>query len=113
MSEAATNEPIQVLRTPVDLEYLYSAGQSASRILRGIEQGKILGQKCPVDGRVYFPSRGSCPQHSVAFGDETVELPDKGTVVTCDPPRARVSSSCPGSYSLWARSFSSLGENRR
>ena len=80
MSEA--KEPIEILRTPVELDYTFSAGQSASRFLRGIAEGKLLGQKCPVDGRVYFPSRGSCPQHGVPFAGAVVELPDKGTVVT-------------------------------
>src|SRR5262249_52339691 len=50
--------------------------------LRGIAQGKLLGQRCPVDGRVYFPSRGSCPQHGVPFPADLVELSDKGTIVT-------------------------------
>ena len=81
MSEQA-NEPVELVRTPVELDYQYTAGVSASRFLRAIEQGKLLGQRCPVDGRVYFPSRGACPQHAVPFGDETVELPDKGTIVT-------------------------------
>jgi hypothetical protein len=76
------NGPIEILRTPISLDYDYSAGQSASRFLRAIAQGKLMGQRCPVDGRVYFPSRGSCPQHGVTFGDEAVELPDKGTIVT-------------------------------
>lgn len=76
------NEPIEMLRIPVAMEYSYSAGQSASRFLRAMKEGKLLGQRCPVSGRVYFPSRGSSPAHSVAFGDEVVELPDKGTVVT-------------------------------
>jgi hypothetical protein len=80
MSEAP--EPIEILRTPVELEYTFSAGQSASRFLRGMAEGKLLGQKCPVDGRVYFPSRGSCPQHGMPFTGETVELTDKGTLVT-------------------------------
>ncbi len=80
MSEA--KEPIELLRTPVELAYTYSAGQSASRFLRGIAEGKLLGQKCPVDGRVYFPSRGSCPQHGMPFTGETVELTDEGTLVT-------------------------------
>jgi hypothetical protein len=80
MSEAP--EPIELIRTPVELEYTYSAGQSASRFLRAMAEGKLLGQKCPVDGRVYFPSRGSCPQHGVPFAGDVVELPDKGTVVT-------------------------------
>ena len=80
--EANGSDEITLLRIPIVLDYDYSAGESASRFLRGIEQGKLLGQRCPVDGRVYFPSRGSCPQHAVTFGDETVELSDKGTIVT-------------------------------
>jgi hypothetical protein len=80
MSEAT--EPIELIRIPVELEYTYSAGQSASRFLRGMAEGKLLGQKCPVDGRVYFPTRGSCPQHGVPFPGQTVELTDRGTLVT-------------------------------
>ncbi len=75
-------EPVTLIRTPVSLSYAYSAGQSASRLLRAIAKGKLLGQRCPVCGRVYFPSRGACPQHGVTFGEEVVELSDKGTVVT-------------------------------
>jgi hypothetical protein len=81
MSEPQS-ETVEILRCPVKLEYLYSAGQSASRFLRAIAQGKLLGQRCPVDGRVYFPTRGSCPQHGVLMSGEPVELPDTGTVVT-------------------------------
>ena len=77
-----STEPIELLRTPVELEYTFSAGQSASRFLRGIAEGKLLGQRCPVDGRVYFPSRGACPQHGVPFGTDVVELSDTGTAVT-------------------------------
>ena len=62
MSEA--KEPIELLRTPVELEYTFSAGHSASRFLRGIAAGQLLGQKCPVDGRVSFPPRGSCPRRA-------------------------------------------------
>ena len=74
--------PIEVLRTPVELQYTYSAGQSASRFLRAIAEGRLIGQRCPVDGRVYFPSRGSCPQHGVPVDPEPIELVDRGTVVT-------------------------------
>jgi hypothetical protein len=80
MSE--TKEPLELLRIPIELDYTFSAGQSASRFLRGIAEGKLLGQKCPVDGRVYFPSRGACPQHGMPFGGDTLELSDKGTIVT-------------------------------
>jgi uncharacterized OB-fold protein len=80
MSEA--QEPVELIRTPVELDYTYSAGQSASRFLRAMAEGKLLGQRCPVDGRVYFPTRGSCPQHGVPFAGDTVELVDRGTLVT-------------------------------
>lgn len=84
MSEGRDEDegPVTGFRAPISLDYNYSAGQSASRFLRAIAKGKLVGQRCPVDGRVYFPSRGSCPQHAVTFGDEVVELSDKGTVVT-------------------------------
>jgi len=88
MSKASKNEqdeesgPVTLLRMPIKLSYDYSAGQSASHFLRAIEKGKLLGQRCPVDGRVYFPSRGACPQHGVAFTGDVVELTDKGTIVT-------------------------------
>ncbi len=81
MSET-TSEPIEVLRIPIELEYTYSAGQAASRLLRAFAEGKLVGQRCPVDGRVYFPSRGSCPQHGVPIEGELVELSDHGTLVT-------------------------------
>lgn len=82
MSDEAKDDVVKVLRTPVQLEYQYSAGESASRFLRAIKEGKLIGQKCPVDGRVYFPSRGSCPQHGVPIEGEPVELSDVGTLVT-------------------------------
>lgn len=80
--DADPNEPVTLQRAQVKLDYDFSAGQSASRFLRGIAKGKLLGQRCPVDGRVYFPSRGACPQHGVTFSGEMVELVDKGTIVT-------------------------------
>ena len=80
MSEDA--EPIEVLKTPVELDYTYTAGQSASRFLRGIAEGRLVGQRCPVDGRVYFPSRGSCSKHGAPLDPEPIELSDRGTIVT-------------------------------
>ena len=83
MTEAQKPEgPVEIMLAPIELDYLSSAGQSASRFLRAIAQGKLLGQRCPVDGRVYFPTRGSCPQHAVVIDGEPVELSDRGTLVT-------------------------------
>lgn len=82
LAEADLPEPVELVRTPVELDYLYCAGQAASRFLRAIEGGKLIGQRCPVDGKVYFPTRGSCPEHGVPTEGEMVEVADKGTVVS-------------------------------
>ena len=82
MSESEERGPVEVLRIPIELDYTFSAGRSASRFLNAIAEGKLLGQRCPVDGRVYFPTRGSCPQHGVPIEGEPVELVDRGIIVT-------------------------------
>jgi uncharacterized OB-fold protein len=74
-------EAVKSIRTPIRIEYLYSAGQAASRFLRAIADGRIVGQRCPVCQRVYVPPRGSCPTDAVPTQEE-VELPDVGTVTT-------------------------------
>jgi uncharacterized OB-fold protein len=100
---AAESGPVEIVLCPVELDYTYSAGQAASRFLRGVAEGRLLGQPCPVDGKVYVASRGACPNHGVPTGPETVEVSDKGTIVSysivripsenlaVDPPFAAVS----------------------
>ena len=75
-------EPVEIVRTPVELHYVFSAGQSATRFLRAMKEGRLIGQRCPVDGKVYFPTRGSCPEHGVPTEGDMVELTDKGTLAT-------------------------------
>lgn len=82
MSEEGKDDVVKVIRTPVQLDYNFSAGKSATRFLRAIKEGKLIGQRCPVDGKVYFPSRGSSPMHGVPLEGEPVELADTGTLVT-------------------------------
>lgn len=115
MSENATDasEPVTVIRCPVELDYTYSAGQAATRFLRGVAEGKLLGQRCPVDGKVYVASRGACPNHGVPTGPDTVPVSDKGTLVSysivripsenlsVDPPFAAVSILLDGSDSTF------------
>ena len=74
-------EPVRSVRTPAELKYRYTAGYATSRFLRGIEQKKLLGQRCPKCKKVYIPSRGSCPSDGVPT-DELVELPHKGTLTS-------------------------------
>jgi uncharacterized OB-fold protein len=78
---AEEQKPVTNIKTPMRLEYRYSAGQATSRFLRGIAQGKILGQRCPTCKKVYVPPRGSCPRCAVPT-EEEVQLSDKGTVTT-------------------------------
>ena len=67
--------------TPVHLDYVYAASPEESAFFRGLAEGRILGQRCPVCHMVYVPPRGACPVDGVPTTDE-VELPGTGTVTT-------------------------------
>ncbi len=75
------SEPIVSIQTPIRLDYTLTAGQAQSRFLKGIAQGRILGQRCPKCRKVYVPPKGSCPTCAVPTEQE-VEVSDKGTVTT-------------------------------
>ena len=73
-------ELVRSVRTPARLEFTYTAGLATTRFLKGIAQGKILGERAPA-GKVYVPSRGADPQLGVAT-TEQVDLPHRGTLVS-------------------------------
>jgi uncharacterized protein len=74
-------EPVSMITTPVELHYLHSASAEESRYLRGLAEGRLLGQRCPQCRKVYVPPRGACPTDGVPT-EEEVELPDRGIVTT-------------------------------
>jgi hypothetical protein len=74
-------EPVKIVRAPSRLEYTYTAGTATSRFLRGMAEGRIMGQRCPQCGKVYIPPRGSCPVCAVPT-EEEVQLSNRGTVTT-------------------------------
>lgn len=76
-----SSEPVKSIQTPIALEYSYTPGLAPSRFLRGVAEGKLIGQRCPVCRKVYIPPRGSCPTDGVPT-EEEVELPDRGVVTT-------------------------------
>jgi uncharacterized protein len=82
-SAAATglDGPVTMITTPVQLHYEHTASPGESSYLRGLAEGRLLGQRCPACGKVYIPPRGTCPADGVPTTDE-VELPDTGTVTT-------------------------------
>ena len=73
--------PVTMTITPVRLRYLHTASPAESAYLRGLAEGRLLGQRCPACRQVYIPSRGTCPVDGVPT-DAEVELPDTGTITT-------------------------------
>jgi uncharacterized protein len=67
--------------TPVRLHYMHTASPGESSYLRGLAEGRILGQRCDLCGHVYVPPRGTCPADGVPTHEE-VELRQTGTVTT-------------------------------
>lgn len=80
MATEAT-DPVTIIETPSRIDYRYIAGRAQSRFLRAIAEGRIVGQRCPVCGKVYVPPRGSCPTDGVPTAEE-VELPGRGIITT-------------------------------
>ena len=71
-----------IVTMPIRLEYDYTPGGARSRFLRGLAEGKILGERCPVCRKVYVGGgSGACARDGVA-PEEVVELPDVGTITT-------------------------------
>ncbi|WP_460808329.1 Zn-ribbon domain-containing OB-fold protein [Nocardioides salsibiostraticola] len=79
-TEPATG-PVTGIVTPVELDYLYAASPEESAFYRGLLEGKILGQRCPVCRKVYVPPRSACPVDGVATAEE-IELSHTGTITT-------------------------------
>jgi uncharacterized OB-fold protein len=73
-------EPVKSVRTPAALHYTFTAGQAQSRFLRGLTEGKVIGEKAP-GGKVYVPARGADPDLGVPT-TEPVELPSTGTLTS-------------------------------
>ncbi|WP_028920866.1 Zn-ribbon domain-containing OB-fold protein [Pseudonocardia acaciae] len=76
-----SDNDVSMVVTPVHLHYEHSASLEESRYLRGLAEGRLLGQRCPVCRKVYIPPRGACPVDGVPT-EEDVELADTGTVTT-------------------------------
>ena len=74
-------DAVTSITTPIHLGYTHMVSPEETRYLRGLAEGRLLGQRCPVCGKVYVPPRGACPTDGVPTTDE-VELPSTGTVTT-------------------------------
>lgn len=80
MSGSTGGEPVEIMTTPIRLHYTHTTSTEEDRYLRALEQGRIIGQRCPACRKVYVPPR-VCPADGVA-PDEVVEVADRGMVTT-------------------------------
>jgi len=71
----------RVVKMPVRLEFIVTAGRTYSAFLRQLAEQKIVGSRCPECRKVYVASRGACPTCAVPT-TERVPLADTGTVTT-------------------------------
>lgn len=79
------------------IDFTAYTGTAQSRFLKGIVEGRILGERCPSCSKVYVPPRGSCPTCGVPT-KEQVELAGTGIVTTfcvVNIPFAGQSVECP------------------
>lgn len=67
--------------TPVSLDYTYAASPEESTFYRGLNEGRILGQRCPSCSKVYVPPRSACPTDGTPTEGE-IELSGLGTITT-------------------------------
>jgi hypothetical protein len=79
--ERTSVEPVEIVTTPVSLTVEHTASPQETTYLLGLEQGKLIGQRCPICSKVYIPPRGACPVDGVPTVED-VELPDRGIVTT-------------------------------
>ena len=70
-----------IVQRPMHIDFTAYTGTAQSRFLKGITEGRILGERCPNCSKVYVPPRGSCPTCGVPT-KEQVELAGTGIVTT-------------------------------
>ncbi len=75
------DNPVTGVVVPVSLDYNYAASPEESLFYRGLNEGRIMGQRCPTCEKVYIPPRSACPADGTPT-EEEVELSQTGTVTT-------------------------------
>ena len=79
--DLGVDEPVQRLRMPAAMVYDYSPGLAQTRFLRGLQEKKLLGERCPSTGEVYVPPRGVSPVSGLPT-TEQVEVGPKATITS-------------------------------
>ncbi|WP_408895428.1 Zn-ribbon domain-containing OB-fold protein [Nocardioides sp. R1-1] len=79
--EADSGDAVTGVVTKVSLDYDYAASPEESMFYRGLNEGRIMGQRCPTCRKVYVPPRSACPADGTPT-EEEVELSQTGTITT-------------------------------
>lgn len=75
-------EPVGIMEHLISVTVKEKLHPHKARYLEGLLKGKIIGQKSPVSGKVYVPSRGYDGMERVLLDESCdVEVADVGTVV--------------------------------
>ena len=80
-ARTSTIDPVTGIVVPVSLDYDYAASPEESLFYRGLNEGRIMGQRCPTCRKVYIPPRSACPADGTPT-EEEIELSQTGTVTT-------------------------------
>jgi uncharacterized protein len=79
--EGPADQAVEMMDYLASITYKNPVSPTLDRTTDASEEGRLLGQKCPVCGRVYAGGRGHCPIDATIFTvDNDVELPQKGTI---------------------------------
>ncbi len=74
---------VEISEHVISLDFEESFAPTRKRYLEGLKRGVFVGQKSPVSGKVYIPSKGYDPIERVAMTEaDDVELPMTGTIVS-------------------------------
>ncbi len=73
------SERVYGIKTPISLDYTYTAGRARSAFLRSLAARRIIGQRCPECRHVFVPPGGGCPTCGVPTEHE-VEVADRGVI---------------------------------
>ena len=77
----APEEPVTMMEYNASITYRNPVSENAERANAAGFENRLLGQQCPVCGRLYAGGRGYCPIDAVELTEEhDVDLPQRGVV---------------------------------
>ncbi|MGQ4873311.1 MAG: Zn-ribbon domain-containing OB-fold protein [Promethearchaeia archaeon] len=78
-----TEKIINITKGLVRAEFNFWVGKYTDKFYDGLEQKKIIGNKCPKCGNVFVPPRKFCGKCNelIPLEDNLVDLPDTGTLI--------------------------------